>query len=74
MELLGIVRHPLYLSTIVFMWSLNSTWADILAHVVLTLYILIGIRLEERKLVIQLGSEYTEYQKDVPSLIPFTKK
>jgi len=72
--LLGIVRHPMYLSTIVFMWSLNSTWADTLAHVVLTLYILIGIRLEERKLVIQLGSAYTEYQKHVPSLIPFTKK
>lgn len=72
--LLGIVRHPMYLATIVFMWSLNSTWADILVHFVLTIYILIGIRLEERKLVKQLGSAYIEYQKDVPSLIPFTKK
>lgn len=72
--LLGIVRHPMYLATIVFMWSLNSSWADILVHFVLTIYILIGIRLEERKLVKQLGSAYIEYQKDVPSLIPFSKK
>jgi len=72
--LLGIVRHPMYLATIVFMWSLNSTWVDILVHFVLTLYIFIGIRLEERKLVKQLGSAYIEYQNDVPSLIPFTKK
>lgn len=72
--LLGIVRHPMYLATIVFMWSLNSTWVDILVHFVLTIYILIGIRLEERKLVRQLGSGYIEYQNDVPALIPFTKK
>ena len=72
--LLGIVRHPMYLSTIVFMWSLNSTWVDILAHSVLTIYILIGIRLEERKLINELGSAYIKYQKDVPSLIPFSKK
>ena len=72
--LLGIVRHPMYLSIIVFMWSLNSTWVDILAHSVLTIYILIGIRLEERKLINELGSAYIKYQKDVPSLIPFSKK
>ena len=41
--LLGIVRHPMYSSTIVFMWSLNSTWTDILVHIILTIYILIGI-------------------------------
>jgi len=72
--LLGIVRHPMYLATIVFMWSLNSTWADILVHLILTGYIFIGIRLEERKLVQQFGSAYTQYQNDVPLLIPFTKK
>ena len=72
--LLGIVRHPIYLATIVFIWSLNSTRVDIIAHFVLTIYILIGIRLEERKLVKEFGSAYTQYQKEVPALIPFTKK
>ena len=71
--LLGIIRHPMYLATIVFIWSLNSTRVDILVHLVLTMYILIGIRLEERKLIIELGLAYTEYQKEVPALVPFLK-
>lgn len=72
--LLGVVRHPMYLATIVFMWSLNSTRVDILVHLVLTIYILIGIKLEERKLIKQFGLSYIDYQREVPALIPFTKK
>jgi methanethiol S-methyltransferase len=72
--LLGVVRHPMYLATIVFMWSLNSTRVDILVHLVLTIYIIIGIKLEERKLIKQFGLAYIDYQKNVPALIPFTKK
>lgn len=72
--LLGIVRHPMYLATIVFMWSLNSTKVDILVHLILTMYILIGIRLEERKLVKEFGSAYTQYQADVPALVPSVQK
>lgn len=69
--LLGVVRHPMYLATIIFIWSLNSTRVDILVHLILTIYILIGIRLEERKLIKEFGSAYTEYQKEVPALVPF---
>ena len=72
--LLGVVRHPMYLATIIFMWSLNSTRVDIVVHLILTIYILIGIKLEERKLINQFGSTYIEYQKKVPALIPFAKK
>ncbi len=72
--LLGIVRHPMYLATIVFMWSLNSTRVDMLVHLILTIYILIGICLEERKLIKEFGSAYIEYQRDVPALVPFIKR
>ncbi|KGK88117.1 protein-S-isoprenylcysteine methyltransferase [Desulfosporosinus sp. HMP52] len=72
--LLGIVRHPMYLATIVFMWSLDSTRADVLVHLILTIYILIGIWLEERKLIREFGFAYIEYQRDVPALVPFLKK
>ncbi len=72
--LLGIVRHPIYFATLVFIWSLNSTRVDIVTHLVLTIYILLGIRLEESKLVKEFGFAYTQYQKEVPALIPFTKK
>ncbi|WP_242966698.1 NnrU family protein [Desulfosporosinus sp. FKA] len=72
--LLGIVRHPMYLATIVLMWSLNSSRIDIIVHTILTVYILIGIRLEEKKLVKQFGLSYMRYQKKVPALIPFMKR
>lgn len=60
--LLGIVRHPMYLATIIFMWSLNATLADILTRTVLTLYIIVGTFLEEKKLVSEYGQSYIEYQ------------
>ena len=34
-------------------------------------YILIGFRLEERKLVAVFGDEYQAYQKKVKALIPY---
>ncbi|WP_425801020.1 methyltransferase family protein [Desulfitobacterium sp. Sab5] len=71
--LLGVIRHPMYLATLVFIWSLNSTKADILVHLILSIYILIGIRLEERKLVQQFGSAYLSYKDEVPALIPFSR-
>ena len=40
----------------------------------ITIYILVGIIFEERKLVKQYGTVYIEYRKVVPALIPFAKK
>lgn len=71
--LLGVIRHPMYLATLVFMWSLNSTKADILVHLILSIYILIGIRLEERKLIQQFGTDYLSYINEVPALIPIPR-
>ena len=45
---------------------------DIVANSVLTIYIIIGTVLEERKLVLEFGDTYIRYQREVPMLIPFT--
>lgn len=71
--LYDIVRHPMYSATIVFMWSLDSTLAEIIMKVILTVYIVIGTILEECKLVKEFGLSYIEYQKEVPMIIPFLK-
>lgn len=68
--LLGQVRHPMYLATILIMWSLDSTWADLLTHIILTLYIFVGIYFEEKKLITQYGQSYLEYKRSVPMLLP----
>lgn len=71
--LLAWVRHPVYLGTIVFLWSMDSTWAEVVAKGVMTLYILVGIRLEEQKLVAEFGEEYRRYQQEVPMLLPWRR-
>ena len=67
------VRHPLYSGTLLFIWSLFFLFpylSNLLACVVITLYTLLGARLEEKKLVTQFGEEYIAYKKRVPMVIP----
>ena len=46
------------------------TPAILTTALLLTLYLVIGSRLEERKLVKLLGRPYEEYRQKVPQLIP----
>jgi methanethiol S-methyltransferase len=71
--LLGIVRHPMYSATILFLWCQTFRLSDIVVNSALTAYVIIGTILEERKLVLEFGNSYIQYQKEVPMLIPFTK-
>jgi methanethiol S-methyltransferase len=71
--LLGIIRHPMYFALIVFLWCQTFKLSDLVANIVLTAYIIIGTILEERKLVLEFGASYVQYQNEVPMLIPFTK-
>lgn len=67
------VRHPLYLGTFLFIWGLFLLFPSasfLLSNVIITGYTLLGIKLEEQKLVKQFGEQYTTYQKKVPKLIP----
>jgi methanethiol S-methyltransferase len=69
--LLGIIRHPMYLALIVFLWCRIFTMADLVVNTLLTIYVIIGTFLEERKLVIEFGDSYIKYNQEVPMLIPF---
>lgn len=71
--LLGIVRHPMYLSLIIYLWCQTYTLAEIVVNTVLTIYIIIGTILEEKKLVLELGDAYVKYQQEVSMLIPFIR-
>jgi methanethiol S-methyltransferase len=69
--LLGITRHPMYFALIVYLWCQTFTMMDIVVNAILTLYVLVGTKLEERKLVLEFGDSYVRYQHQVPMLIPF---
>jgi len=71
--LLGMMRHPMYLALIIYLWCQTSKMADIIVNLVLTVYIIIGTFLEEKKLVLEFGETYIQYQKEVPMIVPFTK-
>lgn len=71
--LLGMVRHPMYFAVVVVLWCHSFTLADLIVNAVLTVYVVIGTWLEEKKLIAEFGDAYIRYQKEVPMLIPFTK-
>jgi methanethiol S-methyltransferase len=71
--LLGIIRHPMYLALIIYLWCQTFRMSDIVVNIVLTIYIIIATRLEEKKLVLEFGDTYVKYQKEVPMFIPFSK-
>lgn len=77
--LLRCVRHPIYSGTILFIWGLflsDSLMRTLVMAAGVTLYTLVGIYFEERKLVAEFGEAYREYRQRVPMLFPkiFYKK
>lgn len=71
--LLGIIRHPMYFAVIIYLWCHTFTIMDLIINIVLSMYIVLGTKLEEKKLVLEYGDIYIKYQQEVPMLIPFIK-
>jgi methanethiol S-methyltransferase len=70
------IRHPLYLGTFCFIWGLFLLLPNLsllIVNSIITAYTLIGIELEERKLINEFGDSYVKYRSAVPKLIPFIK-
>jgi protein-S-isoprenylcysteine O-methyltransferase Ste14 len=69
-----LVRHPLYTFSLLTLWfSPAMTVNSFIVYMSLTLYILIGIIFEERKLIREFGEEYANYRSVTPMLIPGMK-
>jgi len=65
------IRHPLYTFSLLILWlspkmSLNS----FVVYAALTLYVFVGIFIEERKLLRAFGQDYANYRSITPMLIP----
>ncbi|MBI2354642.1 MAG: isoprenylcysteine carboxylmethyltransferase family protein [Deltaproteobacteria bacterium] len=71
----GIVRHPLYLLTILFLGLnpvMTARW--LLLTILSVIYFVSGALIEERRLVEQFGDEYRRYRQRVPFMIPGARR
>ena len=67
------VRHPLYTGTLLVVWGFFLIFPflnNLIAVLLLTGYVLVGIQFEEKKLLLEFGEAYRKYMDQVPSLIP----
>ncbi|MDP3688398.1 MAG: hypothetical protein Q8R64_12485, partial [Sulfurimicrobium sp.] len=68
------VRHPWYFFGLILVWTRDMNAAMLLSSTMITLYFVIGSKLEEKKLLIYHGDAYRQYMKRVPGLIPLPWK
>ena len=64
------VRHPWYSLGLVLVWTRDMNLALLWTAILITLYFVVGSRLEERKLMTYHGRAYARYRERVPGLIP----
>jgi protein-S-isoprenylcysteine O-methyltransferase Ste14 len=68
------VRHPLYIGWFLIVWATPTmTISHLVFAGMCTAYILVAIQFEERDLV-RFHPEYAEYKRQVPMLLPFSRK
>lgn len=67
---LGLVRHPWYTAVVLLLWAGDLDMAALVGNGVLTVYIVVGTFLEERKLVHEFGDAYRSYQTRVSMFVP----
>jgi len=68
---LGLIRHPFYSGALLIFWAQDLDGTRLMVNTILTVYVVIGTRLEERKLIREFGNEYIAYQKRVSMFFPW---
>ncbi len=69
--LYNIVRHPLFTGGLLVIWGTPILTHNILTlFILLTIYLVIGARLEEKRMLQNYKDQYKQYQNEVPMLIP----
>jgi methanethiol S-methyltransferase len=71
----GLVRHPLYLFSMIVLWASPIMTESALGFTLgATIYFVVGSILEERKMALAFGEDWSAYRDMVPWLLPFMKR
>ena len=68
----GLVRHPWYVGSFLFVWSVFGTYYEknFAVAVILSIYLVVGTYLEERKIIARYGDAYRSYRARVSMFFP----
>lgn len=67
----GFVRHPLYTGGIIVLFGkMGMTMLDLTAVSLISVYLIIGAFIEEKRLLSVFGDEYKQYMQEVSMFIP----
>jgi protein-S-isoprenylcysteine O-methyltransferase Ste14 len=69
--ILGVIRHPWYLAVLILLWSRNLSPQDLVTSGILSLYVQIGARIEEERLLKEFGEEFRQYRREVSMILPW---
>lgn len=69
----AITRHPWYLGSLLFIWSMLGEYPlpVFLAVCIMSVYLVVGTVLEEKKIVAVYGDSYRRYRQRVSMLFPW---
>lgn len=65
------VRHPWYFLTLLLVWTHTMTEAWLVSALCITMYLLLGSRIEEKRILRYHPGSYADYCRIVPGLIPW---
>ena len=68
------IRHPMYSGALLLLWFRPMSEATLVTNLFASIYLLIGLRWEEGRLLAIYGEEYDQYRQAVPALIPHPKR
>jgi protein-S-isoprenylcysteine O-methyltransferase Ste14 len=69
----AVVRHPIYLGAHLLLWGGVRDEFSLATALWASLYLVIGARFEERRLIALYGAEYEAYRARVPGQVPWPR-
>ena len=67
------MRHPLYSALFLMLWGLARSPLGLATAIWASLYLIVGSRIEEQRLVARYGDAYRAYRRATPAFLPWKR-